>query len=134
MDPFSAAIIAALTAGVLSGFTDTSKKLITDAYAGLKSLLIKKFGDQSSLVQSVTNLEAKPESPNRQRVLQEEVQAAKADQDPDLLQAAHALLEQIKAQPGGEQHIQNAIGSYIAQADHGSTATVNVNRPPEERS
>jgi hypothetical protein len=134
MDPFSAAIIAALTAGVLSGFTDTSKKLITDAYAGLKSLLIKKFGDQSSLVQSVTNLEAKPESPHRQGVLQEEVQAAKADQDPDLLQAAHALLEQIKAQPGGEQHIQNAIGSYIAQADHGSTATVNVNRPPEERS
>lgn len=134
MDPFSAAIIAALTAGALSGLTDTGRKLIADAYAGLKSLLLKKFGSQSALVQSVTNLEARPESPNRQGVLQEEVQAAKANQDPDLLQAAQKLLEQIKAQPGGEQHIQNAIGSYIAQADHGSTATVNVNRPPEERS
>jgi hypothetical protein len=133
MDPITAAIIAALTAGALSGLTDTSRKLIADAYAGLKSLLLKKFGGQSPVVQSVTNLEAKPESPNRQGVLQEEVQAAKADQDPDLLQAAQALLEQIKAQPGGEQHIQNAIGSYIAQADHGSTATVNVNRPPESR-
>jgi hypothetical protein len=133
MDPFSAAIIAALTAGALSGLTDVGRKLIADAYTGLKSLLIKKFGDQSALVQSVTNLEAKPESPNRQGVLLEEVQAAKVDQDPDLLQAAQSLLEQIKAQPGGEQHIQNAIGSYIVQADHGSTATLNVNYPHEER-
>src|SRR5215469_11569836 len=127
MDPITAAIIAALTAGALSGLTDTSRKLIADAYTGLKSLLLKKFGGQSPVVQSVTNLEARPESPNRQGVVQEEVQAAKADQDPDLLQAAQSLLEEIKAQPGGEQHIQNAIGSYIAQADHGSTATVNVN-------
>ena len=132
MDPITAAIIAALTAGALSGLTDTSRKLIADAYTGLKSLLLKKFGGQSPVVQSVTNLEARPESPNRQGVVQEEVQAAKADQDPDLLQAAQSLLEEIKAQPGGEQHIQNAIGSYIAQADHGSTATVNVNRPPEK--
>jgi len=131
MDQFTAAIIAALTAGALSGITDTSRKMIADAYAGLKSLLIKKFGGQSAVVQSVTSLEAKPESPNRQGVLQEEVHAAKADQDPDLLQTAYMLLEQIKAQSGGEQHIQNAIGSYIAQADHGSTATatVNVNHP-----
>ncbi len=46
-----------------------------------------------------------------------------------LLDYPRGLLEQIKAQPGGEQHIQNAIGSYIAQADHGGTATVTVNHP-----
>jgi hypothetical protein len=132
MDPITTAIVAALTAGVLRGLTETGKQVIGDAYDGLKALLKKKFGNQSDVVQSVENLEAKPESPNRQGMLQEEVQAAKADQDPDLLQAAQSLLEQIKAQPGGEQHIQNAIGSYIAQADRGSTATVNVNRPPEE--
>jgi hypothetical protein len=60
------------------------------------------------------------------------VVASKADQDPELRQAAQALLEQIKKQPGGEQHIQQAIGSFIAQADRSSTATVNVNHPPQE--
>lgn len=132
MDPITAAIVAALSAGALSGLTDTAKKVIGDAYDGLKALLKKKFGTQSEVVKSVENLEAKPESPSRQGMLKEEVQAVQADQDPDLLQAAHTLLEQIKAQPGGEQHIQNAIGSYIALADRGSTATVTVNRPPEK--
>lgn len=133
MDPITTAIVAALSAGALSGLTETGKQVIADAYGALKILLKKKFGGQSEVVKSVENLEAKPESSNRQGVLQEEVQAVHADQDPDLLQAAQSLLEQIKAQPGGEQHIQNAIGSYIAQASDHSTATVNVNHPPEER-
>ncbi len=129
MDPITTAVVAALSAGVISGLTDAGKKVIGDAYDGLKALLKKKFGSQSEVVQSVENLEAKPESPSRQGMLKEEVQAVKADQDPDLLQAAQTLLDQIKVQPGGEQHIQNAIGSYIAQADRGSTATVHVNHP-----
>lgn len=129
MDPITAAIIAALSAGAISGLTDTGKKVITDAYDALKALLVKKFGSQSEVVQSVTHLEAKPESPSRQGTLKEEVAAAHADQDPDLLRAADLLLKQIQAQSGGEQHIQKAIGSYIAQADRQSTATVNVNTP-----
>jgi hypothetical protein len=52
---------------------------------------------------------------------------AKADQDPDIRQAAQALLDQMKAVPGGEQHVQNAIGTGIAQADRGSTASVTIN-------
>jgi hypothetical protein len=47
-------------------------------------------------------------------------------------QAARELLEHVKAQPDGEQHIQNAIGSYIAQADRGGIAKVRVNQPKEE--
>jgi hypothetical protein len=30
--------------------------------------------------------------------------------------------------PSAQQHIQSAIGSYIAQADRGGMAKVNVNR------
>lgn len=36
------------------------------------------------------------------------MKAAGADQQPDITQAAQALLDQIKAQQGGEQHIQNS--------------------------
>jgi hypothetical protein len=132
MDPITVAIVAALSTGLLSGVTDASKEVIGNTYEGLKALLIKKFGNESEVVKSVANLEAKPDSPSRQGMLKEEVEAAHAAQDPELLQAAHLLLNQIKAQPVGEQNIQNAMGSYIAQADRGSTARVNVNRASEE--
>ncbi|MBU0703466.1 MAG: hypothetical protein KKC18_06325, partial [Chloroflexi bacterium] len=36
-----------------------------------------------------------------------------------------------ESQVRGEQHIQIATGSYIAQASDGSTATVSVNQPKE---
>jgi hypothetical protein len=88
-----------------SGLTEPSKQVIADAYGAFKVLLKKKFGDQSEVVKSVENLEAKLESPNRQGMLKEEVQAVQADQDPDPIQAAQTLLDQIKVLPGGEQHI-----------------------------
>jgi len=131
MDPITTAIVAALTAGAVAGVTEVGKKAIAEGYEALKAALKKKFGAESDLVQAVDQLEKKPDSTGRTQTLQEEVAAAKAEQDPELVQAAQALLEQIKAQPGGEQHIQTAIGSYIAQADRGGTATVSVNQPKE---
>ena len=131
MDPISAAIVAALAAGVTGGTTKVAQQAIVDAYATLKSLLKRKFGDQSELVKSVESLEVKPNSSARKDLLKEEVVAAKADQDSDVLKAAQDLLDKISTQPGGEQHIQQATGSYIAQADRHSTASVNVKQPKE---
>src|SRR5262249_12567612 len=122
MDPITTAILAALATGVTSGATS----VFADAYKALKNLIKKKFGIQSKLVQFVEDLEAKPDSSARKEMLKEEVATTKADQDPDLRNAAQTLLKQISTQPGGEQHIQNAIGSYIAQAERGSSANVNV--------
>ena len=129
MDPVTTAIVAALAAGATSGVTEAGKKAIVDAYEALKTLLKKKFGHESELVKSVESLETRPDSTSRKNVLQEEVIAAKADQDPDILQTAQALLNQISTQPDGLKHIQHAAGSYIAQADRGSSASVNVNQP-----
>ena len=131
MDPITAAIVAALSAGALSGLTETSKTAITDAYARLKTLLTKKFGGESEVVHAVNGMEAKPESAGRQATLQEEVAAAKADQDQEVLQATQALLQLLQASPEGGQHEQTATGSYIAQADRGSSASVNIGRQPE---
>ena len=125
MDPITAAIVAAIAAGTAK----VAEQAIVDAYAGLKELLRRKFGAKSEVVKAVKALEAKPDSAARKDVVKEEVAAAKADQDPELLQAAHALLDKIGAQPGGVQVIQQATGSYIAQASGGSTASVNVNTP-----
>lgn len=58
--------------------------------------------------------------------LQEEVAAVKADQGPEVSRAVQELLTLLHAQLGGEQHLQQAIGRNIAQADRGSTATVST--------
>jgi hypothetical protein len=131
MDPVTTAIVAALAAGVASGAPKVVAQAIGDAYNGLKAVLKKKFGENSDMVKAADNLEAKPEGVGRKDQLAEAVKEVKADQDPEILKAAQAVLDQIKAQPGGEQHIQNAIGSYIAQADRGGTAQVHVNQPKE---
>ena len=129
MDPVTAAVIAALSAGAASGVTDATKKAIVDGYEGLKALIKKKFGSNSEVAQSIDKLEAKPGSAGRRQTVAEELGAAKADTDQDLIRAAHSILELIKAMPHGEQHIQAAHGIGIAQADRGGTATVNIVRP-----
>lgn len=131
MDPITTAIVAALSAGAISGLTEMSKTAITDAYARLKTLLTKKFGGESDVVHAVNEVEAKPDSAGRQATLQEEVAAVKADQDQEVLHAAQTLLQLFQASPEGGQHVQTATGSYIAQADRGSSASVNIGRRPE---
>jgi hypothetical protein len=76
-------------------------------------------------------LEVMPESEASKALVKETISAVQADQDLDIRQAAEILLMHLKAQPRGEQYIQNAQGSYIAQASDHSNASVNVNTPKE---
>ncbi len=131
MDPITAAIVAAASAGAISGLTEASKAAITDAYRQLKALLTKKFGGESDVVHAVNEVETKPDSAGRQATLQEEVAAVKADQDQEVLHAAQALLQLLQASPEPGQHVQTATGNYIAQADRGSSASVNIGRQSE---
>lgn len=128
MDPVTTAIVAAVT----SGLTKVGEKAIIDAYEALKNLLQEKFGKKSDVVKAVNRMEEKPESEGRKQILQEELVDAKADKDADIIKAAQALLHLIKSQPDGGQFIQQATGSYIAQAGPGGTASVNVNKPREK--
>jgi hypothetical protein len=127
MDPITSSIVVALTTGVTASAGKLGQEVILDAYTALKNLLKKKFGDQSDVVKSVESLEAKPESAGRQETLKEEIASAKVDQDPEICKASQTLIDQIRQESYGEQHIQQAIGSYIAQADRSSTSTVNIN-------
>jgi hypothetical protein len=129
MDPITTAIVAALAAGAVSGATEVGKQALVDAYGELKSRIEKKFGKESKIVKAVQELEDEPDFEPNRKALAGRVEQSKASQDGEILAAARALLEQIEARPGGEQHVMTATGSYIAQADRGGTATVSVNRP-----
>lgn len=131
MEPITTSIVAALTAGAATGLTDATKKAIADGYSGLKALIGKKVGGHREVTEAIQKLEAKPDSAGRQQTLAEELQEAKIATDPELLSTAQSLLELIKALPQGEQHIQHAVGTGIAQADRGSTASVTFGFPPK---
>jgi alpha-ketoglutarate-dependent taurine dioxygenase len=130
MDPISAAIVAAISAGAIGGLTEASKASLMDIYSKLKALLCKKFGKESEVVQAVQQVEAKPISKARQAVLAEEVATFKADQDAELLQLAQALLQVLQSSTDTTGHSQMATGNYIAQADWGSSASVHIGTPP----
>ena len=124
MDPITTAIMAAIASGV----SKVGEQAVVDTYAKLKDLLKKKFGAKSEVVKAVKGVEAKPDSSVRKEVLKEEVAAAKADKDPEILKVAQALLKTIKAKPGGDQFIQTAIGDQNIQIS-GDGNVVSVNTP-----
>ena len=131
MDPITLALVAALTAGATSGVTEVAKKAIVDGYEGLKALLKKKFGNNTDVSDAIDKLQAKPDSPARRATLGEELTAANAVSDPELVSAAQSLLALIKNLPQGDQHVQQiAQGTGIAQAAGGSTATVSMSGWP----
>jgi hypothetical protein len=124
MDPITAAIVTALGAGALSGLTETSKTALTDAYQGLKDLLVKKFGASSHVLQAVDHLEANPDSAGRKETLQEEIIAVKAEQDEELVMAAQQLFELLQQSRSGITVQVNApvqgqnIGTYQQITQH----------------
>jgi hypothetical protein len=128
MDPITTALVAAATAGATAGLTDTAKAAIGDAYTGLKALIKDAFGAGNSVTEAAERLEAKPDSEGRKLEVAEAVAESKAAERADIVAAADALLAKLKETPAGAQHIQSAVGSYIAQAAGGSTATVSVPR------
>ncbi len=129
MEPVTTAILAAIAAGATTGVTDTAKKAVGDAYAGLKAVLQRKFASEGKMLEAVEKLEADPESAGWKETVGKEAASAGANEDEDLIAAAKAVLAKLKELPAAEQqHIQTAIGSYIAQADRGGMASVTVNR------
>jgi hypothetical protein len=117
MDPITAAIVAAVAAGAAK----VGGQAVADAYAGLKALLKRKFGADSKVVKATEEVEANPESKSRPAILSEEVMAAKADQDSEILKAAEALLAKLKDTPGGQtvitMHISGGERHNIAGRD-----------------
>jgi len=127
MDPLSL-IVAAVAAGIAASAGKVGESLITDAYSALKQAIKNKLGIDSKAAKAVEELEQDAESEGQKLVLKEQLKKAGAEQDADLVRLATVVLEQLKAQPGGAQIVQQATGSYIAQASQGSSASVNVDK------
>jgi hypothetical protein len=118
-------IVAAIAGALSAGATETGKKVVGDAYDGLKSLIKRRFGEVSEAAVAVERLEASPGSEGRKLTLGEELEAVGAGEDTELVSAAEALLAKIRELPQGEKTVQMARGKGIAQASgQGASATV----------
>ena len=94
MDPTIALIISALTTGATLMLQSALKEAAKDAYQAVKHRIQERYGDKQDLNDAVAKLEAKPDSKGRQAVLAEELEAAGAAQDEELLRLVRTLLEQ----------------------------------------
>jgi hypothetical protein len=95
MDPLTL-IVTAVTAGAVAASKDVAAQAVKDGYAALKTLLVRKFGQEADVAGAIEGVEKKPDSEARQAVLKEELETARAAQDADLVQQAQALLDLLK--------------------------------------
>lgn len=102
MDPTITIIVTALVAGAAAGLKPTAEKAIKDAYAGIKALIQRKYGDVGLVA-----LEKKPESEAKRASVTEDLTDAGAGDDAELLEQAKALLDTIKQH---ERQAAEAIG------------------------
>jgi len=101
MDALSA-IMTAIISGAVASAKPTTEKVISDLYAGLKTLIQRKYSGVS-----LEAVEKKPESEAKQASLREDLVEAKVAEDNELLQQAQALLKAIAEQP---PQVAQAIG------------------------
>ncbi|MEV0360255.1 hypothetical protein AB0H71_29790 [Nocardia sp. NPDC050697] len=88
-----AAIVAqALAAGAVAGLGESAQQAVADAYQKLKGLVTGRYGQVD-----VAALEQRPNSEHRRGELAEDLTAAGADQDGELLAAAQALVAMLRA-------------------------------------
>jgi hypothetical protein len=119
MDPITTSITAALA--------HLGATAVKDAYAGLKTLLVRKFGAESKVAEAVDGVEARPESEGRKTVLAEVLAAADAAADEEFVRAAGALAAAVEAHGGSAVSVQQTVhgdGNVFS-----GTGNVSVRRP-----
>jgi hypothetical protein len=131
MDPITTAIVAALPALA----TNMVSSAIKGAYAGLKSLIVRKFGATGAVAKSVEDLEANPKSQGRAMVLSEHLEEAKATSDTDVMAAVSKLVEALakeRAAGTSNVHIEATMSGGVAGiigAQKASIGSVSVTSP-----
>ena len=117
----------AILGAIFGALTSLAEPAIKDAYEGLKSVIKKRFGNDSDVLEAIQELEAKPDSEARKAVVKEELDVISAGEDPDVVAAASQLVERIReVLPDGE-HIINTVTQNVSGTGHLFTGTGDVN-------
>jgi hypothetical protein len=123
MDPVTM-IVTAVAAGAVVAARDVTAQVVKDGYTGFKALIVRKFGDKPDVLDAVEEVEKKPDSKGRQETLKEELAAAGAGRDADLVRQAQALLDLLKEHglAGGTSYRAEVHGSGAVAQGPGAVA------------
>lgn len=94
MDPITTFIVTALAAGAAAGLTATAEQAVKDAYSGIKQWIQDRYAGVELAV-----LEKDPKSATRRDLLAEELQAANADTDAELVAKVQELVDLLAQNP-----------------------------------
>ena len=120
------AVLGALACGATDGVKDVAKGGLIHGYNKLKTAFEQHSEVGTGVSSALEQLEAKPESKARQAVLAEELDASGITTNGDVLATATSLLHLVRSLGIGSTGSQVASGTGIAQASHGSSATVTM--------
>ena len=123
MDPVTL-ILAALAAGASAGIGDTASQAIKDAYAGLKTLIKRRFVGSSKAQEVLVEHEADPET--YERPLAKQLKATGANEDAAILEAAERLLalaDEARVQTKYNVQVRGNVGNL---GDYGHIDTLNM--------
>jgi hypothetical protein len=87
-------IVTALALGAATGLKSVSEKAVKDSYEAIKALIGSKYPKVG-----IKQLEEKPDSKNRQGVVEEYIVDLGVDKDEEILQKAKTLLQAIEELP-----------------------------------
>lgn len=105
-----------ITTAIASALSKLGESVVKEAYDKLKATIIRKYGVNSELGNAVESLERKPRSDGRKQTLKEEIAAAKADRDPQIVELAQSLFDELndlEVHSGGSSISQQASGTAI---------------------
>ncbi len=117
MDPISL-VIAALAAGAIAATKETAGTAVKDAYQGLKGLIKKRFAGEPKAEMVLEEHATDPET--YEAPLKKKLAEAAIDRDSEVIRLAQDLLDKLKAQPGGQQIINQNISNVKYAATSGS--------------
>jgi hypothetical protein len=122
MEPMTILLSALSLAG--SALQPIADQAVKDGYAGLKGLLIRKFGASNPHLEQTLQDQAEEPSAHRE-ITAKALQEVGADRDQEVIDAASALLQQAeRAQPGVTGGL---VGQINAQGGNVIVAGGNIN-------
>lgn len=119
MDPVTL-ILTALATGAIASIQATANEAVKDAYAGLKTLLQRKFAGKPSAEVALAEYEKNPDT--WKAPLAQGLKETKADQDQDIVTAARQLIQ--LAQSGDKKDTTITFQAPVQAATIGDHNTV----------
>ena len=126
MNPIATSLISAVV-------YDLGKGTIAKAYNALRGALERKLGTESEVIKAIEGLEKRPKSESRIGTLQEELQYAEVEKDPELVNLAQKLLDLLEDRQGEKQNIVQNVSNvkYAATSATGNASIGNITEHPE---